>query len=140
MELMRFICTTQPYSTCRVHLCHTALFNLQGTLLPHTLIKFLGCTCAAHCCLIYRLHLCHIAVFNLQGVLVPHTLMQLTGSTYATHTLLSNSFRPPHDNCVFHSHLCAGGQYISGYFLVNLMIFYELLSYSYDIKWEDDYV
>ena len=34
----------------------------------------------------------------------------------------------------------AGGQYISGYFLVNLMTFYELHSYGYGIEWEDDYV
>jgi len=34
----------------------------------------------------------------------------------------------------------AGGQYISGCFLVNLMTFYELHSYSYGIEWEDDYV
>jgi len=82
--VMRFTCPTQPYSTCMVHFCHTALFNLWGTLLPHTLIKLLECTCTAHCYSIYRLHLCHTALFNLKGVLIQHTVIQFIGSICAT--------------------------------------------------------
>jgi len=82
--------------------------------MQHMVIQYIGSICATHPYSADRVHLCH--------------------------TLLSNNFRPPHDNCVFPSHLYAGGQWISGYFLVDLMILYELHGYGNGIKWEDDYV
>jgi len=87
---------------------------LYHTALWNMVIQYIGSICATHPYSTDRIHLCH--------------------------TLLSNNFGPPHDNCVFPSHLYAGGQYRSGYFLVKWMTFYELHGYSNGIKWEDDYV